>query len=84
MKKWNPPDHWLKVTTIDAHIAGEPFRVITGGFPDLPGDTILARRRHMQNHLDHLRTALIQFYSNTGNIVLWAGILYDCSRHFSP
>jgi proline racemase len=59
MKNWNPPEHWLKVTTIDAHTAGEPFRVITGGLPDLPGDTILARRRHMQDHLDHLRTALM-------------------------
>lgn len=59
MKNWNPPEHWFKVTTIDAHTAGEPFRVITGGLPDLPGDTILARRRYMQDHLDHLRTALI-------------------------
>ncbi|CAB1062776.1 trans-3-hydroxy-L-proline dehydratase (EC [Olavius sp. associated proteobacterium Delta 1] len=59
MKNWNPPDHWLKITAIDAHTAGEPFRVITGGLPDLPGDTILARRRYMQDHLDHLRTALM-------------------------
>lgn len=59
MKSWNPPDHWLKITTIDAHTAGEPFRVITGGLPDLPGDTILARRRHMQENLDHLRTVLM-------------------------
>jgi trans-L-3-hydroxyproline dehydratase len=56
---WNPPDDWLKITTIDAHTAGEPFRVITGGLPELPGETILARRRHMQQHLDHLRTALM-------------------------
>jgi trans-L-3-hydroxyproline dehydratase len=59
MKNWKPPDHWLKISTIDAHTAGEPFRVITGGLPDLPGDTILARRRYMQDNLDHLRTALM-------------------------
>lgn len=59
MKNWNPPEHWLKISTIDAHTAGEPFRVITAGLPDLPGETILARRRHMQDHLDHLRTALM-------------------------
>jgi trans-L-3-hydroxyproline dehydratase len=59
MKNWNPPDNWLKITTIDAHTAGEPFRVITGGLPDLPGDTILARRRYMKDNLDHLRTALM-------------------------
>jgi len=30
MKNWIPPKHWLKITTIDAHTEGEPFRVITG------------------------------------------------------
>jgi proline racemase len=28
------------------HTAGEPFRVITAELPDLPGETIPARRRH--------------------------------------
>jgi len=59
LKDWKPPANWLKITTIDAHAAGEPFRVITGGLPQLPGDTILARRRYMKHHLDHLRTALM-------------------------
>jgi proline racemase len=31
------------ITTIDAHAAGEPLRVIVNGFPNLPGATILAR-----------------------------------------
>jgi len=59
MRSWEPPEDWLKITTIDAHTAGEPFRVITGGFPDLPGETILARRRYARENLDHLRTALM-------------------------
>ena len=59
MKNWNPPDHWLKITSIDAHTAGEPIRVITGGLPELPGDTILARRRYMKDQLDHLSTAVM-------------------------
>jgi len=59
MKTWSPPAHWKKITTIDVHTGGEPFRVITGGLPDLPGDTILSRRRYMKEHLDHLRTALM-------------------------
>jgi proline racemase len=56
---WNPPDHWRRITTIDAHTEGEPFRVITGGFPELQGDTILARRRDAKNRFDALRTALM-------------------------
>jgi proline racemase len=59
MQNWQPPEHWHKITTVDAHTAGEPFRVITGGFPALQGDTILARRRYAMQHLDHLRTALM-------------------------
>jgi proline racemase len=56
---WNPPANWHKITTIDAHTEGEPFRVIVSGFPDLPGETILARRRCAKEHFDHLRTALM-------------------------
>ncbi|MDX1523482.1 MAG: proline racemase family protein, partial [Anaerolineae bacterium] len=57
--KWATPKHWTKITTIDAHTEGEPFRVITGGFPELPGSTILERRRYAKEHLEHLRTALM-------------------------
>lgn len=56
---WEPPDDWLRITTIDAHTAGEPLRIITGGYPDLPGDTILEKRRYALEHFDHLRTALM-------------------------
>jgi proline racemase len=45
------------ITTIDAHAAGEPLRIITGGLPELPGATILERRRFMQENLDHIRRA---------------------------
>jgi trans-L-3-hydroxyproline dehydratase len=59
MRNWMPPENWQKITTIDAHTGGEPFRIITGGLPELEGDTILARRRFMTDRLDHLRTALM-------------------------
>jgi trans-L-3-hydroxyproline dehydratase len=56
---WNPPEHWTRVTAIDAHTAGEPLRVITGGIPAIPGDTILEKRRYAREHLDVLRKALM-------------------------
>jgi len=59
MNSWTPPADWLKISTIDAHTGGEPFRVVTGGFPDLPGETILERRRYAKTNLEHLRTALM-------------------------
>ncbi len=57
MSAWSPPEHWVTITTIDVHTEGEPFRVITGGVPGLPGDTTVARRRDKKDNLDHLRTA---------------------------
>ena len=56
---WQPPHDWTRITTIDAHTAGEPLRIITGGLPPIPGDTILAKRRYAQEHLDRLRPALM-------------------------
>ena len=59
MKNWRAPEGWQKITTIDAHTAGEPFRVVTSGFPPLAGETILAKRRFVKEKYDHLRTALM-------------------------
>jgi proline racemase len=56
---WSPPTSWLRITTVDAHTAGEPFRVVTSGVPAPAGDTMLARRRFAREHLDHLRRALM-------------------------
>lgn len=54
---------WLEgktlITTIEAHTAGEPLRIVTGGLPDLPGATILERRQYMRAHYDHIRRALM-------------------------
>ena len=32
------------ITTIDYHTGGEPFRIVTGGAPEIPGATVLDRR----------------------------------------
>jgi proline racemase len=56
---WTPPADWIKITTVDAHTEGEPFRVIVSGFPEPQGKTILERRRYTKEHWDHLRTALM-------------------------
>jgi trans-L-3-hydroxyproline dehydratase len=59
-----PPDwaftgSWTRLSTVDAHTAGEPFRVVTSGWPPLPGESIVARRRYAIDHHDHLRRALM-------------------------
>lgn len=41
------------------HTGGEPLRVILQGYPEIQGDTVLAKRQYLKEHLDHLRTALM-------------------------
>jgi proline racemase len=59
LKNWKPPKDWHIITTIEAHTAGEPLRVITGGVPEIPGKTVLEKRRYARENLDHLRTGLM-------------------------
>jgi proline racemase len=59
---WNArplPEGERVLTTLDAHAAGEPLRIVTGGYPELLGATILERRRYAKEHHDDLRRALM-------------------------
>jgi len=58
-RTWNPPSHWHRMATIDAHAAGEPLRIVLSGYPELPGSTMLARRQHARDHYDYLRKILM-------------------------
>src|SRR6476646_1466627 len=49
----------ITVKTIDAHAAGEPLRLIVGGFPSPRGRTMLEKREWVRRHADHLRRALM-------------------------
>jgi proline racemase len=47
------------ITTTDYHTGGEPFRIVTGGAPDLQGATVLERRRWAAANADHIRQTLV-------------------------
>jgi trans-L-3-hydroxyproline dehydratase len=47
------------IKTIDMHTGGEPLRVILEGYPEIKGNTVLAKRQYLKENLDHLRTALM-------------------------
>ena len=49
----------ITIRTIDMHTGGEPVRIVTEGYPDIPGKTILEKRRYVRDNLDHLRKFLI-------------------------
>src|SRR5437016_13670 len=49
----------VRLTTIDAHAAGEPLRLIVDGFPSPRGKTMLDKREWVRKRADHLRRALM-------------------------
>jgi proline racemase len=50
----------MEIGTTDYHTAGEPFRIVTGGAPAIPGETVRARREHAQgsDEVDRVRRLL--------------------------
>lgn len=49
----------IEFRTVEMHTGGEPVRIVQSGYPDIPGDTILAKRRYVRENLDHLRRLLL-------------------------
>src|SRR3954447_2019358 len=47
-------------SAVDSHTEGMPTRVITGGVPALPGDTMLERKLHFEAERDDLRRLLMR------------------------
>src|SRR3954462_2347245 len=49
------------VAVTDYHTAGEPFRIVTAGLPDIPGATVLERRQFAQtsDEVDAVRQLLV-------------------------
>ncbi|EPY80394.1 proline racemase-like protein [Camelus ferus] len=41
------------------HTGGEPLRIVVAGCPEVAGPTLLAKRRYMRQHLDHVRQRLM-------------------------
>ena len=50
---------YQRITTLDAHTEGEPLRIITSGFPEPAGHTILEKRRDLLENFDHLRKLIM-------------------------
>ena len=68
----------LILKTIDAHTAGEPLRLITGGWPAPKGATMLERRAWARQHQDHLRRALM--LEPRGHLDMYGALLTEPER----
>jgi proline racemase len=49
----------LEIACVEYHTAGEPFRILSGGYGRVPGADMLAKRRHAREHLDHYRRLVV-------------------------
>jgi proline racemase len=47
------------INAVDSHTMGEPTRIITGGVPVIPGNTMPEKKEYLEKHLDYLRTAIM-------------------------
>jgi len=47
-----------RIVSVDSHTAGEPTRLIVGGFNAVPGNTMADKRRYFMENLDHVRLQL--------------------------
>lgn len=50
----------MELEIVDLHTAGEPVRIVTGGYPDLPGKTILEKKDAALRDHDALRRVMMQ------------------------
>lgn len=49
----------MPIEVVDSHTEGEPTRVVIGGWPQPPGDTMAARRDALRRDFDALRTGVV-------------------------
>ncbi len=49
----------MEIRTCEMHTGGEPVRIVTAGYPEIRGATILDKRRDVEARLDHLRRLLM-------------------------
>lgn len=73
--RWEPPEDWPRIETVESHAGGEPLRVVVDGFPELPGETILEKRRYAREHHDDLRRALM--LEPRGHADMYGALLTD-------
>jgi len=81
LDQWQPKttqENYLTINTLECHTGGEPLRVITSGFPELKGETILAKRRDCQQNHDELRRALM--FEPRGHADMYGAIITQAER----
>ena len=73
--KIHPKKDWMKIQTLEMHTGGEPLRIITDGLPEIPGKTILKKRKYFKENYDHIRTSTM--WEPRGHADMYGAILTE-------
>jgi proline racemase len=63
------------LTVTDMHTGGEPLRIITSGYPQIPNGTILEKRAYVRDNLDQLRRILM--FEPRGHFDMYGALLVE-------
>jgi proline racemase len=64
----------LEVLTTDYHTAGEPFRIVVAGAPELPGATVRERREHARRSPEAERLRRLLCHEPRGHADMYGGL----------
>ena len=74
----------LEVRTTDYHTAGEPFRIVTGGAPEIPGATVRDRREHARASAEVDRVRRLLCHEPRGHADMYGCFLGPARRRRRP
>ncbi len=74
---FTPPEGWMCIKTIEMHTGGEPLRILMDGLPDIPGKTILEKRRYFKDNFDHIRTGTM--FEPRGHADMYGAVITEAT-----
>ena len=65
----------MEISATDYHTAGEPFRIVAHGVPEIPGATVRARREHARASEEVDRVRRLLCHEPRGHADMYGGFL---------
>lgn len=62
-------------TAVDSHTLGQFTRVVTSGFPHIEGNTMIEKKKYLEDNCQHLRTALM--HEPRGHADMFGSVLME-------
>lgn len=63
------------IYAVDSHTMGEPTRIVIGGVPEVPGNSMIEKKQYLEEHMDYLRTSMM--YEPRGHKDMFGSIIME-------